>query len=203
VVAAAAALCAVALAPAEAQEQRLPRPGVDRLTPLVQKVHSTPRWFRGTDGRIHIAYELVLTNGFSIPITVESVTVRRAGRRGGTIEQLSGSELEAVMSLMPLSSEPTTTVPNSGIGVVWFEIVLPRGARLPRAIRHTLTVSVPPGLPPGVGVPSQITYTRAFARVDQRPPTVLGPPLRGPGWTRSAAAATGRTAGRCSRSTAS
>jgi hypothetical protein len=176
--AAIAGVCAAAVAPAEGQDRRLPRPGVDRYTPLVQRVHSTPRWFRGTDGRIHVAYELMLTNGFRVPVDVESVVVRRAGRRGGTIERLSGSRLEAAMSVMAEYNDATTTVPSSAIGVVWFDVVLPRGTRLPRAIRHTLTVSVPPGLP----VPSQITSTGAFARVDQRAPTVLGPPLRGPGW---------------------
>jgi murein DD-endopeptidase MepM/ murein hydrolase activator NlpD len=178
VVAVTAAVCVVAVGMAGAQGRGLPRPGVDRYTPLVPKVNSTPRWFRGTDGLIHIAYELMLTNGFPIPVTLDSVTVRRSDRDGGTIERLSGSELEAAMSLIAPAADPTTTVPNSGVGVVWFEIVLPRGARLPRAIRHTLTVSVPPGLP----VPGQITYTGALERVDQRPPTVLAPPLRGPGW---------------------
>jgi murein DD-endopeptidase MepM/ murein hydrolase activator NlpD len=47
------------------------QPGVagaaDRYTPLVPQVMSTPRWFVGADGKIHIAYELELTNGFPVP----------------------------------------------------------------------------------------------------------------------------------------
>ncbi len=172
------AVSLAAIATAGAQDRGLPRAGVDRYTPLVEKVHSTPRWFRDTGGRIHLVHELMLTNGFRVPIEVTSVAVRRAGRRRGTIERLSGSRLEAAMSLMALPNDPTTTVPSSAVGVVWFDVVLPRGARVPRAINHTLTVAVPPGLP----VPSRITDSGGFARVDQRPPTVLGPPLRGPGW---------------------
>jgi hypothetical protein len=153
VVAATAAVCAVAVGTAGAQERRLPRTGVDRYTPIVQKVHSTPRWFRDTDGRIHLVYELMLTNGLRVPVEVSSVAVRRAGRRGATIGRLSGSRLEAAMSLLASADEPTTTVPGSAVGVVWFDVVLPRGARLPRAIRHTMTVAVPPGLP----LPTRIT----------------------------------------------
>ncbi|MBD0282925.1 MAG: peptidoglycan DD-metalloendopeptidase family protein [Thermoleophilaceae bacterium] len=178
VVAATAAVCMVAVGTAGAQERRLPRTGVDRYTPIVQKVHSTPRWFRDTDGRIHLVYELMLTNGLRVPVEVSSVAVRRAGRRGGRIERLSGLRLEAAMSLLASADEPTTTVPGSAVGVVWFDVVLRRGARLPRAIRHTITVSVPPELP----LPTRITSRGGFARVEQRPPTVVGPPLRGPGW---------------------
>jgi hypothetical protein len=150
---------------------------VDRYTPLVQSVMSKPRWFRDSQGRFHVVYELSLTNGFPVPVTVTSLSVRDVGRRR-TIERLSGAGLTASMTLLASPSEPTTTVPGSGTGVVWFDLVVRRRRQLPRSIRHTLTVSVPPGLP----VPSRITDTGGFARVDRRPPVVLGPPLRGPGW---------------------
>ena len=76
-VAAIAAVCAAAVGPAGAQDRRLPRPGVDRYTPLVQKVHSTPRWFRDTNGRIHLAYELMLTNGIPTATSVRGYEGRR------------------------------------------------------------------------------------------------------------------------------
>lgn len=149
---------------------------VDRYTPLVQSVMSQPRWFEDSNGRTHIAYELTLTNGFPVPLKVTSVGVRDVERQR-TITTLSGPELTASMTLMASPTEPATTVPGSGVGVVWFDIVMP-DRRLPRLIRHTLTVAVPPGLP----VPSTITDRGGFASVDSRPPVVLGPPLRGPGW---------------------
>ena len=82
------------------------------------------------------------------------------------------------MSLMATGAEPTTTVPASSIGVVWFDIALPSRRAIPRRVLHTLTVSTPPGLP----VPRSITSVGGRARVDRRPPVVLGPPLLGPGW---------------------
>jgi hypothetical protein len=118
-----------------------------------------------------------LTNGFPVPVTVTSVSVRDVVRRR-TIEKLNGSALTASMTLLATPNEPTTTVPGSGVGVVWFDVVLPRGRPVPRAIRHTLTVA----LPPGRAISGPITDTGGFAEVDPRPPVVLSPPLRGPGW---------------------
>jgi hypothetical protein len=154
-----------------------PAAAVDRYTPLVQSVMSTPRWFEDSNGRIHVAYELSLTNGFPVPVRVTRVAARDVERRR-TIQTLSGPDLTAATTLLASPTEPARRVPGSGIGVVWFDIVLPDQDRLPRTIRHTLTVAVPPGLP----VPTTITDRGAPARVDRRPPAVLGPPLRGPGW---------------------
>jgi Peptidase family M23 len=79
---------------------------------------------------------------------------------------------------MASPDEPATVVPSSSTAVVWFDVVLPRPAAVPRRIAHRVTVSVPPGYP----VPELITVAGARARVDRRPPVVLDPPLRGPGW---------------------
>lgn len=79
---------------------------------------------------------------------------------------------------MASPTQPDTTIPGSTVGVVWFDVSLPNRRALPRAIEHTVTAAVPPGLP----VPTSITSTGGRARVDRRPPIVLGPPLRGPNW---------------------
>jgi Peptidase family M23 len=147
----------------------------DRYTPLVMSTMSTPHWFTGTDGRVHLVYELSLTNGFPVPVTVTSVSAS-AGNR--TIERLDGAELEASTSLMSTPTEPATTVPASSIAVVWLDIALANRRAIPRRVRHRVTVVTPAGLP----VPRSITSSGGDARVDRRPPVVLGPPLRGPRW---------------------
>jgi hypothetical protein len=154
-----------------------PAAATDRYTPLVPSVMSKPRWFEDSRGRVHLAYELKMVNGFPIPVTVTSVSVRDLDRRR-TIERLSGDELTAATSLMASPDEPATVVPPSSTAVVWFDVLLPRPAAVPRTIAHRVTASVPPGYP----VPEQITVAGARARVDRRPPIVLDPPLRGPGW---------------------
>lgn len=151
--------------------------GRDTYTPLVLSTFSTPRWFHGTDGRFHLVYELTMTNGFPTPVTVSSVTVR--DRQGGRkLEQLQGSELEASMSLLASPTEPTLTVPPSSVGVVWIDVALRSRRQIPRAITHSVTVGIPPGLP----VPETIRESGGAAQVDQRPPLIIAPPLRGPNW---------------------
>jgi hypothetical protein len=171
----AAATLALVSAPADASVSTAQTP--DRYTPLVQSVMSKPRWFRDAEGRVRMVYELKLTNGFPVPVTVTSVRVRDVGRRR-TIERLSGADLLASMTLLASPTEPAVTVPASGIGVVWLDVAVPSRRRVPRSIRHDVTVTVPPELP----VPPTIRSSGGFARVDRRSPVVLGPPLRGPGW---------------------
>ncbi len=157
--------------------QGVPAPMGERYTPVVQSVPSPPRWFPGADGQVHLVYELQLTNGFPVPVTVTSVEVL-GGNPGRPLAQLGGAELTAAMSLLATGGAPTTTLPPSGVGVVWLDVRLPKPQALPAALAHRVTVSMPPGLP----VPASITEVGGAARVDLRPPAVLGPPLLGPGW---------------------
>jgi hypothetical protein len=38
----------------------------EEYTPAILKDMSAPSWFRGADGRLHLTYELEVTNGFPI-----------------------------------------------------------------------------------------------------------------------------------------
>jgi hypothetical protein len=144
---------------------------------VVQSVPSPPRWFRGTDGQVHLAYELVLTNAFPVPVTVISVEVLGdASER--PLAVLRGEALSSAMSLLAPGGEPATTLPASAVSVVWFDLPFADQAEVPATVRHRLTVRIPPGLP----VPDTITHVGAPAEVDARAPVVLGPPLLGPGW---------------------
>jgi hypothetical protein len=152
-------------------------PRIDRYTPLVPSVMSTPRWFEGTDSRAHLVYELQMVNGFAVPVTVTGVTVRNAAT-DRPVATYRGAGLRASTSLMASPTEPETTIPASATGVVWIDIPFPGRRTIPARLEHTLTARVPPGLP----VPRTIRMTGAAARVDRRPPPVIGAPLTGSGW---------------------
>ncbi len=152
-------------------------PQSEQYTPLVPTVPSPPQWVPGTDGKIHLVYELFLTNAFPVPIDVTSVDVIDQSS-GQSITVLEGDALTAATSLLASPSAPTVTVPSSAIGVVWLDIPLDSQADLPQSIAHVLTVRVPPGLP----VPETMTMTGALTTVDQRAPVVIGSPLMGPNW---------------------
>jgi hypothetical protein len=50
-------------------------PSGEQYTPIIASGLSPPRWFTGSDGTVHLAYELLLTNAFAVPITVTAVDV--------------------------------------------------------------------------------------------------------------------------------
>lgn len=81
-----------------AQPRPLPPQADWQFTPLTETVHSTPRWFLGTDGKAHLVYELLLTNALTVPLTVTAVEVRNAAS-GAALVKLTGPSLLAAMSL--------------------------------------------------------------------------------------------------------
>ncbi len=154
-----------------------PSGGIEQFTPIVMNVMSTPRWFTGTDGKVHLTYELELTNAFPVATTVTQVVTLDADG-GGIVQTLAGDRLSVAMSRLVPQTEQATELQPATIGVVWMDVVLDDPTQLPKRIEHDLTVDVPPGLP----VPATITSHGAAADVALDPPTVLGPPLTGSGW---------------------
>lgn len=146
-----------------------------RLTPVIQSVPTTPRWYRADDGRWHLSYELELTNAVPLPVTVTSVQVRAAG--GRQVATLSGSRLAASMSLLG-GGGAATTLPASAVGIVWLDLAFASRRAIPARIEHRLTVDVGPGLPVG----PTLTETGARATVARRGPVPIGPPLAGGRW---------------------
>jgi hypothetical protein len=149
----------------------------EQFTPVIQSIPSPPRWFKGTDDRVHLVYELLLTNTIAVPVAVTAVEVVDAGR-GATVATLRAEALSAAMSLLAGDDAPAAVLPPSTVGVVWFDLPFADQTALPSAIAHRVTIE----LPAEVAWPASITDTGGRAGVDLRPPVVLGPPLYGPRW---------------------
>lgn len=147
-----------------------------KLTPVVQKVHSEPRWYHGDDGRFHLKYEVLLTNAVPLPVTISSIEVRRGN--GVQVASLTGERLKATVSLLGSPEVPTNVLPAASVGVAWIDLSFRHRNRIPRKIKHRLTIDLGPGLPVG----PIITSTGAAARVEPRKAIEVGPPLRGGRW---------------------
>jgi len=121
---------------------------VEEFTPALMTVLSPPRWFTGTDGTVHLVYELQLTNAFPVASTVTQVVVRDAVT-GAALQTLSGDRLTAAMSLLTSGTEPTTDLAPSTVGVIWFDVPLYDASAVPAssAVRHRLQQDHGPGLP--------------------------------------------------------
>ena len=149
-----------------------------QLTPLLDSTLSPPAWFTGSDGQVHLVYEVLLTNALPVPVSVREFDVVDTST-GTSLLHLSGDVLLQVMSLATTPETPSVDVPPASVGIVWLDISLARAEDVPAVISHRITVTPPPD----VSIPEALlSFTGTEITVDQRPPIILGAPLAGPGW---------------------
>lgn len=175
--------------PAQARTAADPSPGVagadpgPQFTGLAASVLTRPEAVRGTDGRFHIAYELVLTGGTPFAVDVEQVEVRDA-RTHRVLLSLAGDALASRMNPVGgapagVTPPPTTLIGPSGSAVVWLDVGVRRKGNLPGVLEHRVVSSTRP--PPGE---QSIRFTSLVGRVPLRArgPLKLGPPVRSGIW---------------------
>jgi hypothetical protein len=154
-----------------------------RQTGLAASVLTRPSAVRGTDGRLHIAYELVLTGATPFAVDVEQVEVRDA-KTHRVLLSLGGDALSSRMdpaggAPAGETPPPTTLIGPSGSAVIWLDVLVRRKAGLPGRLEHRIVSSTRP--PPGE---ESIRFTSLVGRVrlGSRPPLKLGPPVRSGIW---------------------
>jgi hypothetical protein len=149
-----------------------------RTTALAVTATGPPRHFRGTDGREHIDYDLLITNAFTADVTLRSLEVLNG--RGKRLLRLEGEALAAVTFELLPPGPPTATVPKSAAVAAMVDVAVPRGA-VPNRLTHRLTYELPPDAPVLALVESR-QVNGPKLRVARRGPIVIPPPLRGSGW---------------------
>jgi hypothetical protein len=154
-----------------------------QLTGLAASVLTRPSAVRGTDGRLHIAYELVLTGATGFAVDVEQVEVRDA-KTHRVLLSLGGDALSSRMNPaggapVGVAPPPTTLIGPSGSAVIWLDVLVRRKAGLPGGLEHRIVSSTRP--PPGE---QSIRFTSLVGRVPlrARPRLELGPPVRSGIW---------------------
>lgn len=154
-----------------------------KFTPLAVATLTTPSPVTGTDGQVHLAYELILTNATAAPVRVDRVDVLDADSQR-VLLSMSGPQLAASSNPVAVGSEPDgpdpgsagTSIPGSTTAVVWLDVAV--AGPPPAALAHRLaSVIAPPG---AAEVPVETTVDRI--PVKPAAAVVLGPPLQGSGW---------------------
>ena len=151
-------------------------------TGLAGSVLTHPSAVRGTDGLLHIAYELVVTDATQFAANVERVEVRDA-QTERVLLTLTGDALSSRMNPVggqPAGSAPhsTTLLASSGQAVIWLDVVVRRKADLPEVLDHRVESATIPT--PGQ---ESIPFTSVVGEVPLAtpPPFKLGPPVRSSG----------------------
>ncbi|MCD2190767.1 M23 family metallopeptidase [Actinomycetospora soli] len=150
--------------------------GTSVFTPVAASVLDAPIPVPATDGRVHLAYELVLGNILSSPATITGLEVLADGR---PVLRLDGDALNAWMR--PNGGTPGTRELQGGQGgLLWVDVSLAPTDPVPSRLDHRLDVAFAQANPPLV--PATLTEPVGGVEVDRTPPVRISPPLAGSGW---------------------
>lgn len=164
------------------------RSGIDRgaqVTQLTSSFVTTPAPVEMTDGRVHLTYELVLTNIAPAPVRVDRVELHDAATSAlvpGATARVDltplqvGTMAEGVGD--PGAGNTSVTIAPTTTYLAWLDVVFPQRSAVPPTIEHVVSGAVlAPQAPPA---PIQMRLARTDPATDG--PTVVGPPVpRGPG----------------------
>ena len=113
--------------------------GPSVATPLVARVVAAPIPVPLTDGKVHLAYELQLTNTLAQDLTLTSVDVRSGDR---TLLSLPGDRLDYWTRIIG-STSPTTTIGPAQTAFVWLDVALDPDQVVPGQLTHAIVISPP------------------------------------------------------------
>ena len=149
-----------------------------KATPVLVSVVAAPVPVPTTDGKRHLAYELLLANALSGDVTLKSLSVKAGSQQ---LLTLAGDGLAYWTRAMGATQTPTTTLGPGRAGIVWLDVVLDASAPIPSELSHTIVVDLAKPMPPLL--PASMTEDGvAPVAVSTQRPVVISPPLDGPRW---------------------
>ncbi len=156
------------------------RPQPDVFTPLiVSTVARTTAPVRGTDDRMHVVYELLLTNGHLAPATIDRIQVLDAAERDEVLADYEGAAIvDNLRTLRPAPAEDATIEPN-GSRMFYIQLTFDRPSDVPDAVVHHLDLQGAAN--PGTDQPTPLSYTVGRFNLHRKVPVVAAP-LKGGGW---------------------
>ncbi len=167
--------------PAAARSTEPPAP--DQVTAVSVAPTISPVPVMGTDGRIHLPYELLMVNFGTGPATIVSVQALDREHPARVLDSLTGSDMGSHFEVATIGGSPG---PNAVLGpgqegVVWMDATVDGWSSVPSEIVHKVEVKFPTGQAGGL-VPADVTVTVAPTKVSHLPAPVIAPPLAGKRW---------------------
>jgi hypothetical protein len=148
-----------------------------RLTPVVVTPVSpfAPVGVVGTDGALHVLYELQLTNTQALAAPVTRIEVRGVDPRS-TVVVLEGAELTARLRMLDGQPVVESVIPASSQLLLLVDLAFASAGDVPLALQHRITF--------GPTSPAATERTSTEARIDLSPTQApaLGPPVDGANW---------------------
>ena len=157
-----------------------------KQTPLLMRVLDAPEPVKGSDGKYHLVYELVLTNSSPGTATVEWVKTIDE-KSGEVVGNLSGADLSARMvQLGDVSGATIDKIESGQVALIFMDVTFDDLRDVPRAVEHRLKASfdIPSAFASNL-FPAQTTDTGGGTEVLRKKPVLISPPLKGKNWVAS------------------
>lgn len=162
---------------------------VDVVAPLViTTIGPDPIPVTGTDGKVHVAYELSVLNSGPQPATITELDTLADGAHGEAVATIGQQEIVERTILIPnLLPGPVTEIPPGRTAVLVLDDVYDSRAKVPADVTHRLAVTLGKATPeyqPSVSAqyPDSVTQIGGEVRTSVAAPVVIGPPLAGDDW---------------------
>jgi Peptidase family M23 len=154
----------------------------DQLTPLVAAaLTANTRPYVGTDARIHIDYELVLTDASPTPATLKKIEVLDGSNSSQVLASYDGQELLSRLKTTARLPSESPTIEFNGTRIFLIDLALDAKIKLPEHLLHHIEVLGDPAPSPKPATPVLLSYTVAPLDLLRKLPHI-GPPLVGKGW---------------------
>lgn len=153
----------------------------DTFTPVVvQPLGTRHVAVPGTDGLVHVVYELELSNTKPAAATLQRIDVLDADHPSRVLASYAGSSLIASLRTLKPTPADSAVIPFGSSRLFYVELAFKPDA-VPRAItqRFRLLGAANPG-PATPATP--LEYVAGRIDISRAPLPVLAPPLRGAGW---------------------
>lgn len=145
-------------------------------TPVTQVAPPVP----GSDGLIHVQYELQIVNGKNPLATLQALDVLAADDHSTVLRSYTQDQILAALRTVVPAPATDTTIPVGETRFLYVELSFPAQEKVPDAVVHRFTLLGAAN--PGPVEPTQMTYLITPVSLVAPPLLVLSPPLTGDGW---------------------
>ncbi len=162
----------------------------DAYTPVLVQVNNPPTVpVAGTDGKFHVAYNLLLQNASGVPATIRKLEVVDATNASKVLATFSDKQLVDPacnfgdcnrLRALPATPVKDTVIPPQQARVLFVDYVFGSRGDAPKYVMHHLYLDG--AVSPVTKTPVPVDYTVTPYSISASGPITIGPPLKGKNW---------------------
>jgi hypothetical protein len=162
----------------------------DAYTPVLVQVNNPPTVpVAGTDGRFHVAYNLLLQNASQVAATIRKLDVVDATNASKVLATFSNTQLVDPacnfgdcnrLRALPATPVTDTVIPPQQARVLFVDYSFSSPREAPKYVMHHLHFDG--AVSPVTTTPGPVDYTVTPYRISASGPVTIGPPLKGNNW---------------------